>query len=181
MKTIEVWKDITGYEGLYQVSNLSRIKSLTKIVDKGKWGIVIFPEKILKPILRYKKGYLCVNLYKNKKCKMKQIHRLMGIEFISNPDNKLQINHKDGVKKNIKLNNLEWNTPKENAIHCRDNNLVLYPQGIKNGQCKLTEEQVKAIRKLRPIMSIYKLADMFHISNQQISRICTNKRWAHIM
>lgn len=180
METIEVWKDITGYEGLYQISNLSRVKSLKKIIDKGKWGIVIFPEKILKPVMRSKKGYFCVNLYKNKKGKLKQIHRLEGIEFKPNPESKSQINHIDGIKTNIDLNNIEWNTPKENAIHCRDHGLEIYPQGIKNGQCKLTEEQVKSIIKLRPTMSIYKLSEMFQVSNQHISRICKKQRWAHI-
>lgn len=91
----EIWKDIEGYEGLYQVSNMGRVKSLKNDI-------------ILKPyILR---GYEKVLLYKNKKRKHFQIHRLVAMAFIPNPDNKPQVNHKDENKTNNCVDNLEWCT-----------------------------------------------------------------------
>lgn len=93
----EVWKDIDGYEGLYKISNLGRIKSL----KKGK-------EIILKP-RKDKDGYLQVGLWKNGNKKQKTVHRLVALHFIPNNDLfKTEINHKDENKENNNLNNLEW-------------------------------------------------------------------------
>lgn len=95
---MEIWKDIEGYEGLYQVSNLGRVKSL-------KFN----KEKILKLLLD-SKGYYKVNLYKNNKIKTYLMHRLIASAFISNPNNLPQVNHKDEDKTNNKVENLEWCT-----------------------------------------------------------------------
>ena len=91
----EIWKDIKGYEGLYQISNLGNVKSISKKVKK------------LKPF-NDKDGYKLVNLYKNKKIKQVRVHRLVGINFIPNPNNLPQINHKDEDKSNNIVSNLEW-------------------------------------------------------------------------
>lgn len=101
----EIWKDIKEYEGLYQVSNLGRIKSL-------KFG----KEKILKPI-NHTGGYLCVDLSKNNKRLYVKIHRLVAEAFIPNPENLLQVNHKDENKKNNCVDNLEWCTPQYNSCY----------------------------------------------------------------
>ncbi len=101
----EIFKDIKGYEGLYQVSNLGRVKSF----NRGK-------ERILKPCLdRY--GYFHVTLSKNGKQKGCTIHRLVATTFIPNPNNLPQINHIDGNKTNNKIENLEWCTAQENVTH----------------------------------------------------------------
>ena len=104
----EVWKDIKDYEGLYQVSNLGRIKSLSRFHYTG-WGKnkgYIKKEKILKP--RYdKKGYQMVVLYKNGIGKNFKVHRLVAEAFIPNPNNLPQINHKDEIKRNNIFTNLE--------------------------------------------------------------------------
>lgn len=91
----EVWKNIEGYEGLYQVSNMGRVKSL-------KWG----KERILRPIDN--KGYLLVQLWKNKKGKFYLVHRLVSRAFIPNPDNLPFINHRDECKTNNFVDNLEY-------------------------------------------------------------------------
>ena len=103
---MEIWKDIAGYEGLYQVSNLGRVKRYYK---NSK-------EKILKPRSN-KDGYLRVVLYKEGKSKQYLVHRLVAQAFIPNPDNKPQVNHKDEDKTNNKVENLEWMTCKENNNH----------------------------------------------------------------
>ena len=98
----EIWKDIEGYEGLYQVSNFGKIKS---IGYKKK--------KILKPTQDHY-GYLNVTLYKNKNKKAKRIHRLVAEAFIANPENKPEIDHIDTDKLNNNVKNLRWVTRIEN-------------------------------------------------------------------
>ena len=103
MKTIEEWRYIKGYEGLYQVSNLGNIKSLSKIDGNG----VYRKERLLKPILN-SHGYYVVMLYKNNKGVQKLVHRLVANAFIPNPNNLPHINHKDEIKTNNHADNLEW-------------------------------------------------------------------------
>lgn len=109
----EIWKDIEGYEGLYQVSNLGNVKSLRKRIDKGKCHRH-FDEKILKPI-ETNRGYLRVKLCKDRKIKKIRVHRLVAEAFIKRPE--LEVNHIDGNKKNNKVENLEWVTQRENKQH----------------------------------------------------------------
>lgn len=107
---IEIWKPVRDYEGLYEVSNLGRVKSLSKFhctsknySSLGYWS----KEKILKPIIGVQ-GYLYVNLYKNKKHNFKRIHILVAQAFIKNPNKFPMINHKDENVMNNVVSNLEW-------------------------------------------------------------------------
>lgn len=106
----EVWKDVPGYEGLYQVSNLGRVKSLPK---KGGWS----QAKILRP--RYdRNGYNRVGLYKNGKSNEAKVHRLVATVFLGKaPEGKTTINHKDGNHSNNCVDNLEWASQLENNLH----------------------------------------------------------------
>ena len=104
----EVWKDIPDYEGLYQVSNLGRVKSLNKYHHKK--------EQILKNRIT-KDGYYETVLCKKGKMSFFRTHRLVAIAFIPNLLNKPQINHKDGNKLNNNVKNLEWCTLQENKEH----------------------------------------------------------------
>ena len=99
----EIWKDIKDYEGHYQVSNLSRVKSI-------KFG----KERILKPVTD-RHGYLIVGLWKNNKQKTYKVHRLVAEAFIDNTDNLPQVNHKDENPLNNNVNNLEWCNSKYNC------------------------------------------------------------------
>lgn len=101
----EIWKDIRGFENLYQISNLGKVKSL-------KYG----KEKVLRP-KRTRGDYLSIGLYKDKKCYTFRIHRLVADTFIPNPLNKEEVNHKNKNKKDNRLINLEWCTRKENIEH----------------------------------------------------------------
>ena len=112
----EIWKDIKGYEGLYQVSNLGRVRSMDRTVSTGK-GIRTHRGKILKLHLDGKHNYYQVCLSKNNIVYTKQVHRLVAETFISRLDDTTQINHKDGNKKNNYVDNLEWCTQSENQIH----------------------------------------------------------------
>lgn len=111
----EIWKDISDYEGLYKISNLSRIKSLNRY-RKGKGGFsVLVKERIMaQHINPY--GYPCVML-QNCSEKLYIVHRLLAIAFIPNPENKRTINHKNGIKHDNRLENLEWATYSENMYH----------------------------------------------------------------
>ena len=111
----EIWKDITGYEGYYQISNKGRIKSLERRVnDNG--GVVLLNSKILKPVIN-EKGYLRIGLNKDGKRIYKRVSRLVAEMFISNPENKPQVNHKNGIKTDNNVSNLEWVSISDNVKH----------------------------------------------------------------
>ena len=112
MNENEVWKDIKGYEGHYQVSDKGRVKS----VKFGK-------ERILKPV-RDTKGYLAVQLCKNGEIKRCFVHRLVAQTFIQNPNNLPHINHKDEDKTNNSVQNLEWCDSKYNNNYGTHNQRV---------------------------------------------------------
>lgn len=109
----EEWRDIKGYEGLYQVSNLGRVKSLKRIVRAGKNKQRIVNGKILSP-WKTSHGYLSVSLGRNNKF---AVHRLVAIAFIENPHNYPDVNHKDENKTNNILENLEWCNHSYNALY----------------------------------------------------------------
>jgi hypothetical protein len=111
----EIWKDIKGYEGIYQVSNLGNLKSLSRLCDVGN-GVYRKKEKIIYKF-SLKNGYPQFNLCKNNTHKNVYIHRLVGEYFLSNLSNFPTINHKDGIKTNNNINNLEWCTYLYNNKH----------------------------------------------------------------
>ena len=110
----ELWKDIEGYEGLYQVSNLGRVKSLGRDYVAANGGIRHIEEHFLKQAIS-PKGYLKVTLLKNGARSTKQVHRLVAEAFIPNPDNKPQVDHIDGNKQSNIVSNLRFATNKENC------------------------------------------------------------------
>jgi len=103
----EIWKDIIGFEGLYQISNMGRVKSFHSP-----------KEKILK-LHENSIGYLRIGLHKNCNSKHERISRLVAIHFIPNPLNLPQVNHKNLNKKDNRVVNLEWCTPRQNTLHAR--------------------------------------------------------------
>jgi len=112
----EIWKKVKGFEDSYKVSNMGRLKSLSRVCLYRKGGRT--KEMICKPILKsigYTQHTLS-NLFKNKS-KLVLTHRLVAEHFIPNPENKPQVNHKNGVKTDNKVTNLEWVTVSENGLH----------------------------------------------------------------
>jgi hypothetical protein len=111
---IEKWKPIAECNGIYYISDHGRVKSY-------KFG----REVILKPLLKGRENhqYMAVNISYLTGAKLSKIHRLVALSFIPNPENKPQVNHKDGNKYNNHIDNLEWNTSKENSRHAWDSGL----------------------------------------------------------
>ena len=116
---VETWLPIMGYEGLYEVSDLGRIKACEK--PKGTSCKKMFPERIM--VFSNNGNYSIVGLSKNSSRRTRYVHRLVALHFVPNPDNLPEVNHKDGNKLNCRADNLEWTTRKENERHAYENGL----------------------------------------------------------
>jgi predicted DNA-binding protein YlxM (UPF0122 family) len=165
-KEPEIWVNVKGYEDLYAVSSHGRVKSLYKHdFTKNRDGFITAGSN--------GKGYLNLNLRKDRKSKTIGLHRLVALHFVPNPLNKEEVNHKDNNPLNNYYKNLEWNTPKENAEH-RDT----FGNGIRGekvASAKFTNEQVKEIRqKCINGKTIIELADEYKISRGAMLCICRN-------
>jgi len=180
-QSLEIWKDIVGYEGYYQVSNYGKVKSLDRICWNGKVNF-IRNSKIIKDFIN-KKGYHTVSLNKGKSPKSYYVHRLVAIAFIPNPENKLQVNHKDGNKSDNRSWKIEWSTSSENNQHSYNVGLKKKPKGILSLRAKFTESQVLAIRRLYrmyPFLNKAKLARRCNVCESAIHNIISRKNWNHI-
>jgi len=112
----EVWKDVKGYAGLYQISNKGRVKSLGRVVLRGVNSNRTHAERIL-AVRKDGRGYHQVRLYKRGVSTYPKVHRLVGTHFLQNKGNLPQINHKDEDKDNNAVDNLEWCTSQYNAAY----------------------------------------------------------------
>lgn len=125
----EIWKDIEGFNGSYQISNLGRVKSFKKHYEN----------RILKPTTNYK-GYLKITLHIDvRSMKTLSIHRLVAQAFIPNPENKPQVNHINCIKTDNNITNLEWCNNSENQIHAFKNGLQTSNGGRKKRKVRCIE------------------------------------------
>ena len=138
----EEWRDVVGYEGLYQVSSEGRVKSLERNIPHWRGGERTVKERILKPKTdRY--GYLIVGLYAGGKQKMFSVHRLVCEAFHDNPDNKQEVNHINEDKTDNRACNLEWSTRRENCNHGSRNERVAKARSKLVGQYTRDGELIK--------------------------------------
>lgn len=183
MEQVEVWKDIKNYEGSYQVSDLGRVKSLARIVESRK-GVFVNKKELILKTAKNRKGYLCVKLCKvvdNFSVSKKGIiHRLVANEFLENPFNKPQVNHKNGIKYDNRVDNLEWATGSENVIHSLSNKLKVPQKGSEHGMSKLTEKEVLEIRAIGRTKTLKEVGKIYNVDLSLISLILLNKIWNHI-
>ena len=170
--TGEEWRDIKGYEGYYQVSSFGRVRSFHH-------------RKIHVLIPRVSFGYLKVPLCRGKGDEnVFFVHILVARTFISNPSNKKIVNHKDGNKQNNHVDNLEWVTQSENLKHAYKTGLLKIARGTESPRAKLTEDEVRYIRKVyKPHdrnFGAVALAETLGVSKYTVSNVIHGKSYTNV-
>ena len=188
METIEIWKDVIGYEGYYQVSNLGNVRSIDhQTIKKNRWSgttVQSIKGRVLKQGLNGgRKGtkYPCVILtIGNSSTQIGySVHRLVAIAFVPNPYSKLEVNHKDGNKLNNYFNNLEWCTRKENVQHSVNAGSI-FRDGV-HPLAKITLSKVIEIKKqLSDGIKQCEIARQHNIKQYTVQNISSGKTWKHI-
>ena len=172
----EEWRDVVGFEGLYQVSNLGRIKSLQKYIPYKDGRLRNYPEKILKQN-KVGRGYLYLSLYNNDVIRQQYVHRLVAQAFIVNANNFDYINHIDGCKTNNCVSNLEWCNNSMNMKHA-------YMMGlIKPNTQNLVEAHSKKVVQLTcdctlvaEFNSVKDAAHYYGYNLSNIARVCRREK-----
>lgn len=169
----EVWKPIVGLETFYDISNTGRVKSKHQSGRPAKNGILSQHKN--------KKGYLRVGLSGCGKRFSIVVHRLVLEAFIGHQPSVIhQSNHKNGIKSDNRADNLEWLTPIENNAHARKMGLWHPFKGETHGMAKLTESDVKIIRKCQGKEKMCKVAKRYGVTNTAIYTIWKRINWKHI-
>lgn len=173
----EVWRDIKDYEGLYQVSNTGRVRSVNRTVETQA-GARTYKSRILKKFIGTD-GYYHVTLSRVGTLQTIKISVLMARAFIPNPENKLIVSHINDVKLDDRLDNLEWATRLENGKRAVENERSC--KGNKNAMSVLTESDIPVIRRrIKNKEKIQKIAKDYDVAINTIYNIKYNMRWAWV-
>lgn len=170
----EIYKDILGFEGLYQISNLGKVKSCLKQVFRRNRYCTQY-EKVMKNSLT-KKGYHRIELCKDGKSRFYLVHKLVARMFLGECSENMQIRHLDGNKINNNLENLKYGTAKENS----DDKIIhgTKIRGSKVGTSKLKDEDIINIRELnKKGISQGELAKIYKVTQPAISYIISKRNW----
>lgn len=169
----EQWKPISGYEGLYEISNKGRVKTLLRKYYAGHGNNQEFEikEAFLKQVKSKTGGYMVATLTKNAKSKKIKVHRLVAEAFIENPEGKPFVNHIDFDPKNNNLNNLEWCTQSENMLHSSKMNR-LNRIGNKNYKSK----RILCISTGIMYDGLHECSRQMNIHYQNINKVCRGVR-----
>lgn len=176
MENSEQWRPVVGYEGLYEISDHGKVRSLYR---EGKymarWGLanMRFPAKDLS-ISKTRNGYCYVSLSKDGRQRKDLIHRIVMRAFVG--ESGLQVNHKDGIKENNDLRNLEYCTPGENLRHCIE--ILGKKRGTGSGSAKFTESDIPKIRA--DTRTLKAIAADYGVTLQAIHLVKSRKNWGHI-
>ncbi len=164
------------YQNLYEVSSLGNIRSVNRQIKYRDGRVYNYKAGTKKPTLRrlkYKHNIYCINLNKDGKLKTFQVHRLVADNFIPNPQNKKEVNHKNGNPLDNNLKNLEWATSKENKLHAIK--MGLFPKGTKKFNAILDEEKVKDIYESS--LPYKEIAQKYGIKPFYVSSIKSGLKW----
>lgn len=179
MEIEEIWKDIKDFEGMYQVSNLGRIRSLDRVIF-NKQNKLLRKCKLMTTSLN-SSGYPHVRLSKDGKGTTFRIHRLVAIHFLENPNNYEIVNHIDSNKTNNKISNLEWCSELDNRLHARN----IFNDTAYGEECNLsvlTEDQVREIRANGKMgLTNAQIGEKYGVSHETIRCILNGKSWKHIL
>lgn len=171
---IEIWKDVIGYEGLYQVSNLGRIKSLRRTITKSNGKSMCVAERILKSF--FNRGYEYVTLSKEAKQPNLKVHRLVAEAFLPNDNNLPDVNHIDENKANNRVENLEWCTKEYNRAYGTLN------ARVKSTWRKLHGRKVALISIANGVIKIYECTKDVEIDGfdrRAVDRVCKGVGHTH--
>lgn len=171
---IEKWKDIPGYEGLYQVSDMGSVKSCQRVVTHPRWGFQTIHDKILKH--GFVRGYHRVVLCNTGVCKNYFVHQLVLKAFTKSTDWKYTVNHIDSDMSNNFLTNLEWATNKENSEHAARFGDI--KRGSGHPAAKLHESDIPVIRADKRMYQ--DIAADFGVTACLIGQIKRKTSWAHV-
>lgn len=176
----EEWRDIRGFEGYYQVSNLGRVRSLNRTITCSLGKSFKKKGKVLSMNKFSSSGYRICMLTKGKIRENKFFHRLVCQAFLPNPENKPFVNHIDNDKLNNNITNLEWSTPMENTTHAK--NIGVIKNGLDHYCSKLSTSDVKDIYYLaiKGELSQKEIARLYGISQSGVSNIKNNKIWKSV-
>jgi len=171
----EEWVPVQGYEGLYEVSNMGRVRAPEKRnIVRGRHPTPYLRTRKPKVLAPTGRNYLTVGLYRDGKCKRVLVHRLVAQHFVPNPDNLPEVNHLDEDKKNNKSTNLEWTTRSGNALHSSYKN-----RGSKSGTSRLSEAQVlEIVELLSKGRCQTEVAKLYGVTNHCVFRIQAGHNWA---
>jgi len=177
----ELWKDIKDFEGLFQISSRGSLKSLERRISCNS-GYRLKKEKILTPRLdRY--GYPCIFLARGTFRKNLKVHRLVAIAFIDNPNQEPEVNHKNLIKSDNRVDNLEWVDSETNMVHYHSSLKFKEVYGAYRNECnpnsKLRQLEIDLIRKLHSEYNIKQitLSTLFSVGASQINKIVRRQQW----
>lgn len=185
MSTIEEWRPVVGYEGLYEVSSCGRVKSLDRLCESSKRSDQWLKGKILKPKINPHRQNRCtVALNKNGNTSYRYVSRLVLTAFVGAAPPNHDAAHWDGDPVNNALSNLRWASVSENMADKIRHGTATY--GSRNGASLLSEEEVMMIRRLYKRESYHvsnakELAKLFGVSRRVILKIVNNSSWLHVM
>lgn len=179
---IEKWKDILGYENMYQVSNFGRVRSLDRVLIRNDGRKYKYVGKLLKVNICKTNGSYLVHLYNNTEGRIAfYVHRLVALSFIPNTENKPEVNHIDGNRNNNHVSNLEWTTRQENMDHGFRTGLI-NNTGINHGNNIYTDNQIKDVKLLlkNTEMTQKEIAEVTGVKKGTVEAIAQGKQWRHI-